>query len=152
MTVGQLRERFAEAHGETTRSFHKEFLIRRIAWRLQALEEGDLSERARRRAAELAKDADIRLRAPPRLRLTGSECGTVITGTITRTNDGLPPPGSLLTRDYKGQRITVHVLPKGFEFEGEVYRSLSAIAQKVTGSHWNGWLFFGIKPAKRTTT
>jgi hypothetical protein len=58
----------------------------------------------------------------------------------------LPLPGALLTRDYKGRRIVVRVLPKGFEYGGEVYRSLSAIAQKVTGSHWNGWLFFGIKP------
>jgi hypothetical protein len=153
MTVGQLRDRYGEVHGEPTRSFHKEFLIRRIAWRLQALEEGDLSERAKRRAAELANDADIRLRPPPRLRLA-NHTGTSMTGTIAgrAVNEGLPVPGSLLVRDYRGQRITVRVLTKGFEYEGEVYRSLSAVAQKVTGSHWNGWLFFGIKPARKGTT
>ena len=59
-----LRETYHEVFGEETRSRHKEFLWKRIAWRLQANEEGDLSERAKRRAAELANDADIRVRVP----------------------------------------------------------------------------------------
>ena len=147
MTVGQLRERYAEVHGEPTRSNHKEFLIRRIAWRLQAIDEGDLSERARRRASEIANDADIRLRPPPQLRLAGGN-GHSVTGALkVAPDERLPIPGSLLTRIYRGQRITVRVLPKGFEYEGEVFRSLTAITQRVTGAHWNGWLFFGIKPA-----
>ena len=58
MTVGALRARYLEVFGEETRSHHKEFLRKRIAWRLQALAEGDLSERARRRAEALATDAD----------------------------------------------------------------------------------------------
>jgi hypothetical protein len=148
MTVGQLRDRYAEVQGEPTRSYHKEFLVRRIIWRMQAIEEGDLTERARKRAAELANDADLRVRAPAQLRLVGTNDGPTITKSLRVSADQrLPLPGSLLTRDYKGRRINVRVLPKGFEFEGEVYRSLSAIAQVVTGSHWNGWLFFGIKPA-----
>src|ERR1022692_3187326 len=61
----QLRARYAEVFGETTAANNKVWLIRRIAWRLQALAEGDLSERARRRAEELANDADLRL-SPPR--------------------------------------------------------------------------------------
>lgn len=52
MTVGELREKYLEVFGEETRSHHKDFLRKRIAWRLQALAEGDLSERARRRAEE----------------------------------------------------------------------------------------------------
>jgi hypothetical protein len=147
MTVGQLRDRYAEVHGEASKSFHKDFLVRRIIWRLQALAEGDLTERARKRAAELANDADLRLRAPSTLRLAGGHEEQVATGTLRlATDQRLPLPGALLTRDYKGQRIAVRILPKGFEYEGEVYRSLSAIAKKVTGSHWNGWLFFGVKP------
>ena len=63
MTVGELREKYFEVFGEETRSYHKAFLRKRIAWRLQALAEGDLSDRARRRAGELANDADLRLRA-----------------------------------------------------------------------------------------
>ncbi len=64
LTVKQLRARHREVCGQPTRSPHKEHLVRRIAWWLQALAEGDLSRRARRRAAELACDADLRLRAP----------------------------------------------------------------------------------------
>ena len=54
MSVGELRERYAELHGENCRSRHRTYLIRRIVWKMQARAEGGLSERARRRAAELA--------------------------------------------------------------------------------------------------
>src|SRR5215204_3314843 len=64
MTVDELRAKHLELFGEETRSRHKDFLWKRVAWRMQALEEGDLSERAKRRAAELARDADVRVRAP----------------------------------------------------------------------------------------
>lgn len=64
MTVGELRDKYIEVFGEETRSYHREFLRKRIAWRIQAQAEGDLSERARRRAEELANDADLRTRAP----------------------------------------------------------------------------------------
>jgi hypothetical protein len=66
LSIGQLRQRFAELFGETTHASNRTWLIKRIAWRLQALAEGDLSERARRRAAELARDADLRLNPPQR--------------------------------------------------------------------------------------
>jgi hypothetical protein len=65
MTVKQLRVRHLEVFGEQTRSGNKDFLWKRIAWRIQALAQGDLSERARRRAEELANDADLRVRRPP---------------------------------------------------------------------------------------
>lgn len=61
MTVGQLREKHLGVFGEESRSNHKQFLFRRIAWRIQALAEGGLSERARRRALEIANDADLRI-------------------------------------------------------------------------------------------
>ena len=51
----------------------------------------------------------------------------------------------MLTRTYRGRRVEAKVLPQGFEYEGQVYRSLSAVAKAVTGSHWNGLLFFGLK-------
>ena len=65
MTVGQLQRRYVEVFGEPVRSRHKQYLIRRIAWRLQANAEGGLSERALRRAEELANVADVRV-TPPR--------------------------------------------------------------------------------------
>ena len=143
-TIGQLRARYAEVFGETTRSGHKEFLIRKIAWRLQAQAEGGLSERARRRAMELANDLDIRTRAPNGPPPSGAPERTE-TSPLPGVRDGrLPMPGAVLTREYKGQTIQVTVLRDGFEYQGQVFRSLSAIAQAVTGSHWNGLLFFGL--------
>jgi hypothetical protein len=64
MTVGELRKTYLELFGEETRSLQKDFLRKRIAWRIQARAEGTLSERARRRAEELADDADLRVRTP----------------------------------------------------------------------------------------
>ena len=57
----------------------------------------------------------------------------------------LPLAGTILVREYKGRKLQVRVLESGFEFEGEVYRSLSAVAKKITGSHCNGYLFFHLK-------
>ena len=54
----------------------------------------------------------------------------------------MPPPGTIITREYKGQTLQVKVLPQGFEFEGEVYKSLSAVAKAITGQHCNGYHFF----------
>jgi hypothetical protein len=64
MTTGDLAERYAELHGQPCRTRHRAYLIRKIAWRIQANAEGDLSQRARRRAAELADDAEVRVMAP----------------------------------------------------------------------------------------
>jgi hypothetical protein len=60
----------------------------------------------------------------------------------------LPAPGTVLSRDYRGQRLEVTVLEQGFEYDGVVYRSLSAVARAVTGTHWNGWAFFGLNNVK----
>src|SRR5262245_26787308 len=70
MTVADLRAKYEEVCSEPTRSGNKDWLVRRIAWRMQANAEGGLSERARRRAMELANDAELRLKAPTRIRLT----------------------------------------------------------------------------------
>ena len=141
MTVAELRARYAEVFGEETRSRHKDYLIRRIAWRLQANAEGDLSERARRRAMELAADSDVRLTAP-RNKAAPAAAQTKVATLHISQDDRLPMPGAVLTRQYKGRTIEVRVLPDGFEYEGETYKSLSAVARVVTGTHWNGYHFF----------
>lgn len=146
-TVEQLQRRYAEVFGESTRVRHKDHLVKRILWRMQAMREGDLSERAKRRAKELAQDAEIRLYAP---RLAAPSPGTVVTTSFDLGRpSSFPKPGSVLRREYKGGVVVVKVLPKGFEYDGEVYRSLTAIAQKVTGAHWNGVSFFGLTSAAR---
>ena len=65
MTTSELCQRYEELFGRPVRTRHKAYLVRKIAWRIQALAAGDLSDRARRRAEELANDADVRL-MPPR--------------------------------------------------------------------------------------
>ena len=151
MTVGQLRRKHQELFGEETRSNHKEFLFKRIAWRMQAMAEGGLSERARRRAMEVANDADIRIRAPKNL-FAAQPLPSLKHATITSidpTEDPrLPKSGSVLSRDYKGRRISVRVRADGFEYEGKLYTSLSAVAREVTGTKWNGFLFWGLLPPK----
>lgn len=137
LTPKELRDKYLTVFGEPTRSGNKPYLIKRIAWRMQVNVEGDLPERARKRAEELARDADLRLNPP----------GAVQPRDESPPNNRAPGslmPGTMLRRDYKGQAILVTVLERGFEFEGEKFRSLSAVARHVTGSHWNGRLFFGL--------
>lgn len=145
--VAQLQQRYRELYGEEPRSRHRVFLWKRVAWRLQALSEGDLTERARQRAMELAKDADLRVRAPQDFTkaCAPSPAALTVTGPISHGHDPrLPMPGVLLRREYRGRQIRVLVLEDGFEWDGEVYRTLSAIAKKVTGIQWNGFAFFGL--------
>jgi len=143
LTIGELRHKYVELFGEPTRTGNKVWLIRRLLWRLQALAEGDLSERARQRAAELANDADLRMTPPRTIPLAVAAPERTKTATLrARADQRLPMPGSILTRVYKGETLQVHVLADGFEFEGQRYKSLSAVAKAVTGSHCNGFLFF----------
>ena len=141
MTVSELRANYAQVFGEETRVGNKAWLVKRVIWRLQALAEGDLSERARRRAAELAQDADLRL-SPPRQKQTASASIQKNGRASALVNGHLPLPGTILTRWYKGQTLKVQVLRHGFEHKGQVYRSLSAVAEAITGSHTSGFLFF----------
>ena len=147
MTVRELQEKYAEVFREQARSHHKEWLIKRIAWRLQANAEGDLSQRARRRAMQIANDADLRIKAPvePRQRPT-----PVRTTAIPFSRDPrLPLPGTVITRTYKDRTVEVTVLLDGFEYEGRLYKSLSAVARAITGTHVNGFLFFRLNGNRR---
>jgi hypothetical protein len=143
LTTPQLRNRYAEVFGEHTRANNRIWLLKRIAWRLQALAEGGLSERARQRAADLANDADLRLNPPrPPRTATAAPAPPPTRSAPAAADRRLPPPGTVLTRTYKGLTLQVEVLPKGFAYQGQVFRSLSAVAKAITGSHCNGYLFF----------
>jgi hypothetical protein len=148
MTVKELKTRYAEVFGEETRAHNKSWLLKRIVWRVQVLAEGDLSERARQRAAELACDADLRL-SPPRVVSPKQVApGSTRSGQPgIAADDSVLVPGSIISRDYKGQNYQVLVRPHGFEFDGEIYRSLSAIAKKITGQHCSGNYFFRLPKA-----
>ena len=119
MTVGELRKRYIDVFGEETMSHHKDFLRKRIAWRLQALAEGSLSERARRRAEEIANDADLRirmLRDPIKPGLMEVRERSVNGRLQPQRDSRLPLPGTLLVREFRGRDIVAKVLDKGFEY------------------------------------
>jgi hypothetical protein len=144
LKVAELKKRYHELFGEESKSSNKQYLFRRIAWRLQANNEGDLSERARLRAAEIADDRDLRVRAP-KVFLVRPDPQSWSIDRIRPAKDGrLPGPGTLLTRRVGDRQIVVKVLTDGFEYQSRRYRSLSAIAREVTGTRWNGLLFFGL--------
>lgn len=145
LTVGQLRTKYAEIFGEHTKARHKDWLIKRIAWRIQANAEGDLSERARRRAMELANDADLRMTSPrqPKPTADAEHRTTTLAAKIVANTELLT--GTVVKREYKGRTIRVTVLDDGFECEGERYKSLTAVVKAITGKHWNGFHFFGLR-------
>jgi Protein of unknown function (DUF2924) len=135
LPASALQAKYLELFGEESRSGNRQFLFRRVAWRLQALAEGDLSERARKRALELANDADLRVHPA---------MASLKAPTATGPDRRLPAAGTTLRRFFRGRNLEVQVLEDGFQFEGRSYQSLSAIASEVAGSRWNGFAFFAL--------
>ena len=146
LSIAGLKVKYRDTFGEEARVLHKQFLVRRIAWRLQARRHGDLSQRARQRIAAIGDASDFgsystaesgngaashQLRKPP------LQAGS-------QRDPRLPPVGTLLRRRYQGREIVVKVLDNGFECDSERYRSLSELARELTGTRWNGLLFFGL--------
>ena len=146
MTVGELRERYREVFGEPTRSRNKDYLHKKVAWRIQELAEGGLSDVALARIDALAADAPVRWRRP-----RAASPKPVMVASVAAENapvdrdPRLPPPGTVLTRAFKGVEHKVTVLDEGFEYRGERHNSLSQIARDITGTNWNGFLFWGLK-------
>ncbi len=113
----------------------KDYLIKHIAWELQAKKEGGLSAQSKKQLDKLAgkmakkeefSESDI-----------NESCKEKQTLEIKA--------GTKLIREYKGEKHEVIALDKGFEYQGKQYRSLSGIAKEITGSQWNGKVFFGVK-------
>jgi hypothetical protein len=145
MTVGQLKDKYRQVFGEESRSNHRQFLLRRIAWRIQANAEGGLSERARRSALGIANDADLRIVAPRNFRKGEMGETRAIEARVSPSTDPrLPIPGTLLVRRYQGKDVVVLVRKDGFEWSGHVHRSLSSAVRAATGTRWNGFAFFGL--------
>jgi DNA invertase Pin-like site-specific DNA recombinase len=123
LTIGELRTRFAELFGELTLARHRVWLVKRIVWRLQALAEGDLSERARRRAAELANDADLRATQPQALFAPKPSANAVGVQSKSAAKRPALTPGMVLSRAYKGQTLRVKVVAQGFLYNDAVFNS-----------------------------
>jgi len=148
MSISELREKWSEVFDDAPESSHKAYLFQRIAWRVQELAHGrnedgnpdpnDLLHRhlpqrhSRQSRAQVQKP---HTKSPvPRLRLS--------------RDSRIPIAVTIITKIYKGQEISVRVLERGFEHEGQKYRSLSAVAKAVTGTSWNGYSFFGLSAGK----
>jgi hypothetical protein len=147
-TVRQLVALYEVVFGEPTGGRNKDWLVKRIAWRLQAEAEGGLSDRARQRAGELARDADLRTTAPRSTPVSVSQMSRE--QVVHVLNDPrLPPPGTVLARICKGVELRVTVRTDGIEYAGTVYPSLSAAASAASGSHVNGYVFFKLTGGRR---
>jgi len=144
LNVIALQKKYQQIFGDASRSSNKQYLFRRLAWHLQANAEGGLSERACHRAVQIADEADLRTRAPKGFLSAQVSATATVDHPQPQRDIRLPASGSLLTRRLHDRQIVVKVLAEGFEFESRHYRSLSAIAREVTGTRWNGLLFFGL--------
>src|SRR5580704_13908021 len=101
-TLAELRAKFQQVFHEPTQSRHRQHLFRLIAWRLQVLAEGDITERARQRALAIAHDADLRKLAPGDfLKLAGEPFQAIPSGRNRhRLDSRLPLPGVVLSRNW----------------------------------------------------
>ena len=104
----------------------KDYLVRRLAYRVQELSHGGVSSAA----------ATI---------LDGLKQGKLLPGKQPKPEDVAPAPGARLIREWQGVEHVVSVLDSGFEYNGCKYRSLSSVAKAITGTHWSGPLFFGLR-------
>ena len=139
MTVAQLVDRYAELFGKPPRVKNRQHLWKRCAWKLQETKLGGLSLKAKARLEELIEELDLPF---------GKKANKA-KETLRGRKGSNPSVGTTLTRQYKGQEIRVQVLENGFDHDGVIYRSLSAVAKAVTGSAWNGKLFFGLTKRSR---
>jgi hypothetical protein len=132
-----LTARYKEVFGVSEApSSNKVFLWRKISYRLQEIEHGGLSKRTLEQIDSLIKQYD-----PINNTALRPESETLEKIGKDRR---LPIPGTVITKLYKGTTFTVRVLERGFEYNGELYNSLSAIAKDITGAHWNGYGFFNL--------
>jgi hypothetical protein len=134
----ELQARWRSLLGTEPPAYHRRFLVKRLAYRIQELAYGGLAETTRAQMADILQDAGLDEQAsiPGRGR------------TQKRAND-LPLSGTRLVREWNGRRYEVTVASGGFVFEGRRYRSLTAITKAITGTHWNGRAFFGLRNGGR---
>ena len=165
MTVGELREEFLREYGFPTRSRNRDHLRKRVAWKIQADADGGLSQRALERIEQLAPLAPVRWRpslkdvqvgdpGPESADVGGEGDEAPGAAPAARSSDlvdrdpRLPLPGTIIVRQYRGRECRVRILEDGFEYDGGFYPSLSKVASVITGTNWNGFLFFKSALAK----
>jgi hypothetical protein len=111
----------------------RDLLMLGVAWKIQEQAYGGLGAATKRRVADLAKTLER-------------------DGDVTRSRVARVRPGAKLVREWRGETHTVIVCEDGFEWKGRQWRSLSVVARKITGGHWSGPRFFGLKEKARPAT
>ncbi len=137
LPVPELVVRYEAVYGKPPRVKHREHLWRRIAWKIQEQRFGGLSGAARKKLDELIAEIDVPLVTEQ----------TETNKRVQRVN-GEPAIGTTLVRAWHDQEIHATRTEEGWECDGVVHRSLTAAAMAVTGTHWNGRLFFGLTKRK----
>ena len=132
MRVPDLEQKYLELYGVPTHSRNRQYLIKRLTWRIQELAYGGLKPETRKRIEALGEQFADRNITRRRIR-----------------DDVMPIAGTRLLREWQGVEHAVTVMIEGYEWQGRPYRSLSAIARAITGTRWNGPLFFGIRNHRR---
>jgi hypothetical protein len=127
--IGALKQKWRDLFESEPPPYNRRFLEHRLAYRIQELAYGGLKPETMRRLRELAEDLDGG-KAEVRRR---------------RADHDRPISGTRLIREYQGVEHCVTVRDDGFEYRGRPYKSLSAIARAITGTQWNGRVFFGLK-------
>jgi hypothetical protein len=128
--IRDLKEQWRSLFGTEPPPYNRRFLERRIAYRIQELAYGGLKPETLARLEALGEQID----------------GGNITLRRIR-QDQRPIAGTRLLREYQGVEHVVTVTRDGYEYQGCPYQSLSAIARAITGTRWNGWMFFGLRKA-----
>jgi len=126
--IADLKEQWRTLYGKEPPAFSRSYIENRLAYRIQELAYGGLRPETRKRLEALGE------------RLDG---GNAVLRRIRA--DNRPLPGTQIIREYEGVQHVVTVRADDFEYEGRPYQSLSAIARHITGTRWNGWVFFGLK-------
>lgn len=131
----ELKERWAVLYGGEPPAYNRQFIIKRLAYRIQELAYGGLPEHAKAMMRDVLAANGFDENACP------------IGGKRTKrpSDENAPVVGTRLIRDWNGRRYEVIVVPGGFEFEGRRYRSLTAVTRAITGTHWNGRAFWGLR-------
>ena len=127
-----LKAQWRELYGTEPPRYNRPFLESRLAYRIQELAYGGL------RPATVA-----------RLEALAAEFDDKRPGRRNRVPRALPIAGTRLIRDWDGVEHCVTVRDDGLEYQGRPYKSLSAVARAITGSRWNGWVFFGLKNSRK---
>lgn len=127
-STSELRDLWSRYFDTEAPGYNRRFLESRIAYRIQELALGTLSCQTVTRLEALGEELDGGKKAVRQV----TARGRLVTGTQ-------------IVREYQGVEYRVTVLEEGFEYAGKPYRSLSAIARAITGTRWNGLVFFGLK-------